>query len=247
MISRARSGMIFGTCALLSACSAGRVIFVTKTSIAIDGDTSAPPSVSVGYDRVEAYIAPRYPQGGVPPVVASLQGDLAVFNPQISQLYATGQAALNIVGKAAAAPTCAPADLKVDTSDKTQDKAVMAFMTTTTLGLKLGFSTGGGPSSITFGYKRKEASIIPMGKVTAGTVETDAYPSVLASINVNVQSASSSTAAVGISDFFATGVAADCLSTSSDIQNNFSAAAKTGTKPATPTTNPAKGKTELVR
>ncbi len=35
--------------------------------------------------------------------------------------------------------------------------------TSTTLGIKLGFAAAGAPESITFGYKRKEVSIIPIG------------------------------------------------------------------------------------
>lgn len=234
----------------LSACATDKVIFVTKTAIAVDGDTASPPSFSVGYDRVEAYLAPRYPDGAVPPVVASLQADLGIFTPQVSQLYATGAAALNVAGANATQPeTCSPATLTLDTSDKTQNKQMMIFTTATTLGLKLGFSSSGAPSSITFGYKRKEASVIPVGVATGSDKkETDGYPSVLASINVNVQSDSQTKSAVALSDFIATGAAADCLALSSSIRNNFSSAADAGTKPAKAGPSSAAGpKPQLVR
>lgn len=225
---------------LCASCAASNVIFVTKTSIAVDGDTTSPASLSVGYDRVVGYVAPRYPDGAVPPVIASLQGNLSIASPQVSQLYATGQAALNLSGTAATQPsTCTAATLKVDTTDRTQNKKMMVFTTSTTFGVKLGFSTSSG-ESITLGYKRKEASMIPVGVATASNVETDSYPSVLAGINLNVQGSTAASATVGIDDFFATGAAADCLSLNTDVHSNFADVAKAGTAPAKPNTTGSK-------
>jgi hypothetical protein len=228
----------------LCAC-AHNVIFVTKTSIALDGDTTSPASLSVGYDRVVGYVAPRYPDGTVPPVIASLQGNLSIATPQVSQLYATGQAALNLASATGTQPTTCPVKaLTINTGDSTQNKKIMAFVTSTTFGLKLGFSTSSG-ESITLGYKRKEASVIPVGVATSGTTETDSYPSVLAGINLNVKGSDASSATVGIDDFFATGSAADCLSLDSNVRDNFSAVANSGTKPATP--NTTNGTPQLTR
>jgi hypothetical protein len=219
------------------------VIFVTKTSIGIDGDTT-PPTASIAYDRMEGYIAPRYPNGEVPPVVASLQGDLGIFVPQISQNYATGKAATLLATTTVTPPAnCDPRDMTVNTRNASESKKTMFFGTGTTLGLKLGFSAqGGGPESIVFGYKRKEASVIPIGTSTDPTtgLTKDIYPSVIAAINVRVQSATQADSQVSISDFFATGVAAECLATNAKVHANFGKLFDDSTVPATTNPRPAK-------
>lgn len=198
------------------------VVFVTNTSIGIDvGGT--PPTAALGYDRIEGYFAPRYDNGAVPPVVASLESGGTVFDPQIRQVYATGAAARMAVDPAANAPQQLPLS---------GNKKVMFFGTTTNLGFKVGFSaTGGYPDSVTLGYKRMEASIIPVGTLTcpaasadplcpAGQV-VDTYASVLASVDTTSTMTSLKDTGLDSRQFFATGIAAEHLATNPTIGEAF--------------------------
>jgi hypothetical protein len=113
----------------------------------------------------------------------------------------------------------------------------MFFGTTTTTGLKVGF-TSYLPDSFLFGFKRKEYSFIPLGKVSEseddnGTVTEahDVYPSVLASIdtaaNVSTTGEKGDTSLIS-SQFFATGRAARKLAANDAVSNAFKAEAKRG-------------------
>ena len=48
-----------------------QVIFITKTSVGIDADTTL-AAVSIAYDRTDGYLGPRYEDGSIPPVVSSI-------------------------------------------------------------------------------------------------------------------------------------------------------------------------------
>jgi hypothetical protein len=218
---------------LVSGCATNAVTFVTNTGIGIDADTTT-QTVSIAYDRIDGYLAPRYPNGSVPPVVSSVQSSLDIFTPQIVQVYATGNAALVL---AAAKPDrqvqeCKyrDGDFVVDSKDSSQNKRVMFFGTSTTVGLKLGFSSAGA-TSLNLGYKRKEASIIPLGTTTDSEKKnTDAYPSVIASINLRISTGKTiQDTTLPLSEFFATGVAADCLATLPAVHDNFDTLSKTAT------------------
>src|SRR5882757_6834672 len=79
----------------LGACSSGEenVLFVTSTDIGIDADAKT-GSANIGVGRNEGMIGPVYvDSGGTPPIVASIQSNLSIFNPKVNQLYATGNAA----------------------------------------------------------------------------------------------------------------------------------------------------------
>ena len=181
------------------------VLFVTKTSLGIDFD-SKPASASIAYDRTEGYIAPRYDNGEIPPVVASIKSDAKIFNPKISQVYATGDAAVIAVSECpkvtlAALDPKGPTDTK-DGSDKNDcpkvtppttpytqkklkgEKKLMFFGTTTTTGMKVGFTTYV-PDSFVFGFRRKEYSFIPLGteRIYEAVPSTDACKAICASWN----------------------------------------------------------------
>lgn len=206
---------VWSVLALAGCATPDYVLFVTKTSIGIDFD-SKPASASIAYDRIEGYIAPSYDSGEIPAVVASVKSDGGIFNPQIRQIYATGDAAEIVVG-ARTYP------------DKTKDKEVpklqgnkklMFFGTTTTTGLKVGFSTNL-PDSLIFGFKRKEFSFIPLGTVGTGAEAYDVYPSVLASIDTAAKAGTPSETGLRNAQFFATGQAARFLATNEDIRGDF--------------------------
>lgn len=165
------------------------VLFVTKTSISVlDADTK-PPQISIAYDRTEGFIGPRFENGAVPPVYGSIESDAAILNPKVRQLYATGDAAELVTGGT-------PADCYKDLAGEAR---LMFFGTTTNTGLKITFGTTGAPGAValpdsfSFGFRRKEFSLIPVGETvrqsgpdctpdTSG-VRIKRYPAVLASID----------------------------------------------------------------
>lgn len=205
---------------VLAGCaSTDHVLFVTKTSVGIDFDLK-PGTASIGYDRVEGYLAPRYSNGEIPPVVASVKSDGRIFNPAIRQVYATGDAAVIATG----------GPRKKRNQPMKGDGELMFFGTTTTTGFKVGFTTGL-PDSFVFGFKRKEYSYIPLA---AAKEEKDdkgqtkpgrhIYPSVLASIDTAANVATDGTitqTALTNAQFFATGTAARNLASTRRIQDSF--------------------------
>ena len=201
---------------------ADSVLFVTKTSIGLDFDTK-PPAASMAYDRVEGYLGPRYDNGAVPPVLARIHSDAAIFDAKVRQIYATGGAAQRILFSPEEcrqnADICPPV-----TSKLTGGKRLMFFGTTTSTGLeKLTFSPEYQyPDSFHLGYKRKEFSFIPIGHDEK--TDEDKYPSVLAAVNTNAAASIDKTQpAAGLltGQFFATGAAAEQLAQNSDIQQYF--------------------------
>lgn len=190
------------------------VLFVTDSSIGINVDNE-PPTVSVAYQRTEGYIGPAYQNGGLPPVVASIETGGTVFNPSTRQVYATGAAA---VKAASAAPQSDGP--KVLSGDATHKKLAF-FGTSTTLGLKAGFGADGTPQNLVIGYNRKEASLVPLGSTTTNGVATDVYPSVLASIDTTITAVSMSNTGLSSKQFFATGEAAEELATNPAIAKSF--------------------------
>jgi len=184
--------------AALAGCFATRdnAIFVTKTSIGIDIENT-PPTAGIAYDRVEGFFGPRYDDGHVPPVVGAIFTDGSLSNRTISQVFATGRAAEIATGS----PD--PDDDDESRPDKGAPKT-MFFGTATTLGLKLGFGDGGVTNAVTFGYKRKEMTVIPH-------TSTGVFPSVLATLDNGTDTEAASKVAFKAKQFFATGVAADSL------------------------------------
>ena len=204
---------VLGACADIDS-----VLFVTDTKIAIDGDTK-PPNVSIGYARDETFVGPNFETetGSIPPVVGRIESNLAVFNPEISQVYATGRAAILVTGEPG--ETSPRRSLAAD-----ETKQLVFFRTGSNIGLKIVFA-GNVPESLTLGYKRKELSYIPLVRVVdANNSEavTDVYGSVLAAIDMNVNTPSLTDTSLGVSQFFATGIAAEQLAnTNPDVRAAF--------------------------
>lgn len=186
------------------------VLFVTKTSLGIDFE-GKPPALSIAYDRVEGYLGPRYNNGAVPPVLGRVQTDGGIFTAEVKQIYATGNAALTLAGeKLISGPT-----------DLEGEKELMFFGTSTTTGLKVGF-TENVPDSFVFGFKRKEFSYIPVGTKD----NKDFYPSVLATFDTTAKADSGVNAGLKGGQFFATGAVAEYLANNNDIRNYFNEQAK---------------------
>lgn len=203
--------MILLAMLVLSGCSAPRdtVLFVTNTSFGITAD-SKPATVNIAYDRQEGYLGPRTVNGGMPPVVASIQTNGDVFNPKVRQVYATGAAATLVTDPAA---TTGPAN------DLTGlDGKMVFFGTATSVGLKVGFDDSGTPDNMLFGYKRKELSVIPLASDGGKVV----YPSVLASIDTTAATSTLKDTGLSVSQYFATGRAAELLAANNaSIRGSF--------------------------
>jgi hypothetical protein len=234
---------------LLSGCAnPDRMLFVTSTSVGLGFDATTATG-HLGFDRQEAYVGPDYPKekGALPPVAAALQSDLDWFSPKIAQFYATGDAALIATGKIKANndvdttrltendPACA--FNRGCAWSAAEDRRLSIVATNTHVGLVV-TTKDATVSKLDFGYGRQEASLLPLGTqtVTAGGVTThkDYFPSVFASINVNGaenaagesgsgQGSGQANAITGLplTQFFATGAAADALASSDTVKKQF--------------------------
>lgn len=213
----ARIGAAALVVALMGAgCSSpDRAVFVTATNIGVNADATA-RVVNLGYDRTEGFVGPDYVDtGAAPPAVGYIESNLEVFSPKIKQVYATGKAA-DIVTRADAS------SVVVEPDDYTGQRRIMAFGTSSNVGLKLGFATPTGlPDSISFGYKRSEASIIPFRPGDPTTGQPDQYAPVLASVDMDQSSVSLPESKLRMTQFVATGVAAQNLAKSDYIQGIF--------------------------
>lgn len=210
-----------------------RVLFVTTTQIGIDADSKT-QSANIGYSRFEGVVGPSYENGGVPPVYSRLKSNLAVIDPKISQLYATGDAARLATGR----------EKKWKEKPLAGKREIMFFGTGTNLGLKATFSTEAPAFSL--GYKRQEFSLVPIGveaKTSKGATRAtgspnekpepknndgteDIYASVIAAIHINVVNKTFESTGVGVDQFFATGDAADELASLGDVRAKFTTDAR---------------------
>jgi hypothetical protein len=235
---------------LLAGCAnPDRMLFVTSTSVGLGFDATTATG-HLGFDRQEAYVGPDYPieKGALPPVAAALQSDLDWFSPKIAQFYATGDAALIATGKIkaynnvdttslhATDPACA---LNQGCGWSTvEDRRLSIVATNTHVGLVV-TTKDATVSKLDFGYGRQEVSLLPLGTETLApggvTTHKDYFPSVFASINVNGagtppgesggqgQGGNQAKAITGLplTQFFATGGAADALASSDAVKKQF--------------------------
>ena len=196
----------------LSGCATtNEAVFVTKTSISVAEIDTTPSELSFGYQRIEGFYGPNYENGAVPPVVAFLSSNGGIFNPEIQQIYATGDAARIVTGED-------PDPNAVE--DKLQgEKKSLLFGTSTTLGFKLGV-TESNPTFL-LGYRRKEASFIPIHDKEGGE---EKYSSVLASIDTRIGTTDKE---FKNKQFFATGEAAKNMAAKEYMRTGFNNQDKT--------------------
>lgn len=204
---------------LLAGCSTTDAVFVTKTSISVIDIDSTPASVSFAYDRVEGFFGPNYENGSAPSAVASIRTNGDIISPTIKQVYATGEAA-NIVVDENAKTYPPGGDGKSDSDRLIGEKKPFMFGTSTTFGISLGVTTS--MPTFTLGYKRKEASYIPLRKSSDGE---EIYTSVLASID-NSTVIDDNGQKFENGQFFAIGEAAKRLATKQYIKDAFRKRAK---------------------
>ncbi|MCL6286215.1 hypothetical protein M3P21_22240 [Ruegeria sp. 2012CJ41-6] len=204
---------------LLVACgSSERLTLTTSTEIAISADPAI-GQVNIGYDRTEMVVAPNNPDtGAVPSVVASLSTNGNPFDPKVHQVFATGTAADIVAGDSA---TAKPAG-NLPAKDK---RTVLIFGTSTNVGLNASVE-GQGLPNVVFGYKRREAATIPLSpdEIGAGTTS-----SVLAAVSVDGDAGQVDGTRLTVSQFMATGRAAELLAGSDCVKENFEAEAGVAT------------------
>ncbi len=201
----------------LAGCSTTeRAVFFTKTSISVLDVDSTPAAISVAYDRTEGYLGPSYPNGATPSVVGSFKSDGQIINPKIKQVYATGRAA-EIVTAKNQNDSDAQSHNNLEYSDDS-DKKMMFFGTSTALGIKIGVEQNN--PAFLLGFKRKEASYIPLQGVTVNGKKRDQYASVLASIDTDVDFTATEQK-LKYGQFFATGKAAKQLAQNGNIRAAF--------------------------
>jgi hypothetical protein len=235
---------IAGLALSLAGCATQDVVFVTKTSVGIDLDSQ---SASVAYDRTEGYLAPRYANRQAEPVFASVATDGKLLGRNVKQVYATGQAARIVSGASQPQqPAPAPAqpatqqaifrNASLETATGAQRrpreapaaadalaaaKKTMFFGTGSVIGFKLGFGASSAVDTFTFGFKRKEVSIIPHDE------QDGELPSVMASLDTSTEAAAGSDSKFTVKQFFATGTAAESLASDGQIRTQFQDEAKT--------------------
>lgn len=221
---------------LLAACASPRdsAIFVTKTSMAIADIDSTPASISIGYDRVEGYAGPRFQDGTTYPVASMIETNGKIADRSVRQVFVGGDAALIATGAASAASAPEPAA----PASAASNARAMFFATGTATGLKIGFTEGNiVPTSLTIGYRRKEAAVVPVDKErhrtsVLGSLSNVVGVAVAASAPASA-AASNPTSVVdvkfGIQQFFATGEAAEALAAKPSIQDRFKDAAEAAT------------------
>lgn len=185
---------------LLTACETNKAVtFVTSTNVGVDVDANT-QNVNIGFARIEGVVGPVYATGEIPPVFADIQSNAKVFGAQVSQFYATGEAAVIATSQKPPEPM-----KQIELKGK---RKTMFFGTATVTGFKAGFA-GSAPRSLTLGYKRQEFSRIPI--ITNETDNSDVYGSVLARIELGSDATEFKKTGMRTAQLFATGYAAENL------------------------------------
>jgi hypothetical protein len=139
---------------LLTGCKS-RVLFMTQTSLGLDvsGTANYPNKVSVSHDRYEVAIIPRKTNGEAHSVFGGLDADMTFFDGHtIKQTFATGEAAKLATGAAYEPPN----------GTANRGKEALLFYTGTSYGLVLSAGEQQMAPNLLMGYRRTEASIIPV-------------------------------------------------------------------------------------
>lgn len=194
----------------------GHAVFVTKTSLSIVDVDTAPSGISFGYQRTEGYVGPSLEDGHVVPVVGYLRSDGSLLARGLTQVYAAGCASEIVVNQKGWQP---PLDSSCMRSPDPGGGLVI-FTAGTNLGLAFHFTEGSAPG-MNLGYRRKEASLLP--------VRNGAVPSVIAMHEHGASAQNKDARPEGranVTQFFATGVAADALARNEQIRSGFDAGAR---------------------
>lgn len=209
------------------------ILFTTKTSIAVDVDTN-PPTFDVGYGRYEGSIAPVVKDGQVLPLLSSISSDAGlssnIFGSGIAQNFGVGNAAI-IMSQYLGSPSNPAEETRSDFNNIVSEPAQVNgttntgrryfFGTKTTFGFTTSFAAERSftPDSISLGYKRKEFAYVPIRQNGSTGSETLTIPSMLATAGTS-SNAGGNRAGFSVSQFYATGKAANYLAAHPAIRNS---------------------------
>ncbi|WP_257325739.1 hypothetical protein [Pseudoalteromonas rhizosphaerae] len=202
------------------------VLFVTKTSLGVDVD-STPPAIDVGYARKEGTVAPVFEDGQVLSQMAAFSTKQGLVNQAAGQSFATGNAAELMTKYLISNATVTTGDtigmdevLKIHTIKRKGEPERYFFGTDMSFGLKVGLAVenGGMPDSLSLGYKRKESTFVPLIEKSVSNNEVEvALPSLISTSGFENQ-ISSSDSSLLLRQFFATGNAANYLASIAGIR-----------------------------
>ncbi|HEU5125894.1 MAG TPA: hypothetical protein VFW05_17720 [Verrucomicrobiae bacterium] len=204
----------------LTGCCQNRVVFTTHSSLGLDvsGTAEFPNRVSFSSDRYEAAIVPRKTNGESHSVYGGMDADMTWFSGHaIRQTFATGEAAKLATG----------GDTEPLLPTASASKAPLIFYTGTTYGLNISAGEQSMPPNLLLGYRRTEATIIPIPD------PAQEVRSVYADIQISTGSKAthvstnfSTLGGVRIKQSFATGKAAEWLARNSvEVRQKLAVAA----------------------
>lgn len=200
---------------LLGGCATHYASFVTKTSLAVLDVDTAPVETSIAFGRTEGYVGPRFNDGSVYPVTGFINASGRGLMRETQQVFAGGAAAVLVQGADSASSITGPCT-------DGRDRPPLFLATGTSVGVKVGFVESTAlPNSFTFGYRRKEAALVP--------VDEKCRPSVLAALDSDGgarAAAGEAKANLAITQYFATGEAADALARSPAVRRLFAQGAE---------------------
>lgn len=221
--------LALGAMLLTAACGHNEAVFVTSTSIGLNADATQ-QGLSIAYERFDGFIGPTDENGHTPPVVGFIESNQSVLRPEVKQVYATGEAALDVTVPDAGLQARQDALLN-DQNDTIQgERRVAFFAVEQTTGFKVRFNPTTIVESVQVGYNRTEASFLPLVADKDGVAR---YPSTLASVSRNIAIQTLTDSNDGISQFFATGDAARNLAVQDSIRGLIKSVAETNVQQKT--------------
>lgn len=226
---------------VLGGCHSNKLVFTTQTSLGLDisGTGEIPNKASLSYGRFEVAYVPRKSDNTAQSIYGGIDADVKFGLPPkylVKQTFATGQAATNAVSQGfPAASQAASTSGAVVVSGKTNstgfDPQPLTFFTATRFGIHVSVGEAQAPASLLMGYRRTEATVIPIPDPSI-----DVRP-VFADIQINGSSSTTLTdsatntpprsilGGVRIVQRFATGQAAILASSNQDVRDRLDDAA----------------------
>jgi hypothetical protein len=217
---------------LLPSCSSigvDNVVFVTRTNMAIDLDTS-PPTVAIGYKRDELVLEPMDEQGRVLPVLTTVGTRAGAFEFGANHSFATGNAALVMARYLVSNRELGGAQ-HIDYGKLVenigagmpgneigaQGRQRIVFTTNTSLGLEVDWNAANTPDAISLGYKRKEFAFVPLAKDAKDSSKLH-LASLLATAQSSSSAGSQTETGIQVGQTFATGFAATLMATHPSVR-----------------------------
>jgi hypothetical protein len=231
--------LLFATLLGLAGCSSHSLYFGTDTStgLKVSGTQAAPTDVSFSYQRTEIAIIPPKADGGAHSVYGGIDHDYSWSEGYVlTQVFATGAAATKAAENAS---SFVAHSATLNQTPKASQQLI--FMTGTTFGLdmNLGAAPGDTSPALVLGYRRNEATIIPI-KDDAEVASVYADISIVGGKPSRTDDAVPpkitpfSPHGVRIRQHFATGAAAEAIVSDTVVQAKLKEAVSVDAKPANP-------------